>query len=195
MEIKIGVGADGEVEVTAMSMLEDLWHDYLHFKGKAEEAGVNGSRFTCKRYLRVALVVLLAYLEGVVNQWCARLLKERGDSAENQFKYLRHTCLDKKCEFLLRTIRPANAHNPTGLSLSTSKELRNQIVHLKPGNDLKLFESISRDLVAETELKIASWLDSVALVLGQERHPSTKHAAQSFGTLIGEIMSDEGSES
>jgi len=44
-----------------------------------------------------------------------RLLKERGDSAENQFKYLRHTCLDKKCGFVLRTIRQCQIFCVNGL--------------------------------------------------------------------------------
>ena len=72
--IVIEVSPEGNVRAYAISHLEDLWHDYLYFKRQAEAAFHQSSSLLLqKRYLRVAIVLLQAYLEGVVNRFCIGL--------------------------------------------------------------------------------------------------------------------------
>src|SRR3972149_2253333 len=81
----------GDIEITHVSILEDLWHDYLYFKKQAK----NSSTFLQKRYLRAALLVLISYLEGVTNRWFYNLLIEQGKSPEEASTDIRRASIDR----------------------------------------------------------------------------------------------------
>jgi len=142
--IVIEVSQEGDVEAYAVSCLEDLWHDYLHFKRQAEETfHQSSSPLLHKRYLRVAIVLLQAYLEGVVNRFCINVLRGEGKSREEQKSILRKG-LDKKCEFLWSKAFGGRGQalfdNP---KMGAFKSLGNKLVHLKDDGDFRLFDSLS----------------------------------------------------
>jgi len=89
-------GSIESVEVLQISILEDLWHDYLHFKKEARAS----SSFRQKRYLRAAILVFVAYLEGVVNRWYNNWLVDQGESNKEIRRRIRNTKIYSKCKQL-----------------------------------------------------------------------------------------------
>ena len=87
----------GNVEMTAVSTTEDLWHDFEYFRESADGAAKDGRVHLHRRFLRATVWALYAYLEAVVNRWLSSLLKAEGKSDEDVLKDVRYTCLEKKC--------------------------------------------------------------------------------------------------
>ena len=168
----------GHARLEVVSILEDLWDDYIHFRDRAShyERPNLGDRavFRAARYRRVALILLMSYLEGVVNAWGRRLVP----SARSKSWYGKSLC--DKVEILSHATR----HNATMPGLTEAKELRNQLAHLKPGHDLQLYDSVSSGLLRRIEGDILKWLSRMETVTGLLRHPDTRGGAHDFAPLL-----------
>jgi hypothetical protein len=105
-------GMEGEgVTVKTISILEDYWHDYLHFKERAATEK-RKSELRHRRYLRVAFLTLMAYAEGVVNQWWFSILREQGKSEHVIYEFIQRETFFSKCNKLTRTASLARSHKP-----------------------------------------------------------------------------------
>jgi hypothetical protein len=77
----------GHVRVKTISVLEDYWHDL----SSLQTNGSNGERkigIAAPRYSRVALLTLIAYAEGVVNDWLFSILQKQGRSEREINKFM-----------------------------------------------------------------------------------------------------------
>jgi hypothetical protein len=147
VQIRVVIPRSGEVTVETISILEDLWHDYLFFRSQAaaiEQPEVTADgRLVAKRYRRAALLMLVFYLEGVVNRWLQHLLKEADWPAWEKMPL---TMKAKRIEAAINV--------DASLGIDKAKSIRNALAHLKPGGDFKLFDSVTDDLLAEVEASV-----------------------------------------
>jgi hypothetical protein len=179
MEITVTIPPDGgPITVETISILEDLWHDYQFFRCRANALDCPGSkpgdRLVAKRFRRAALLMLHFYREGVANRWLKGL---RHDSERSAIEKQR----------LIAAVKSKLS------AVDKLKKLRNDIVHLKPGNDLKLYDEITDELLGETEARITAWLDEVEVLIGVERHPNTREESKALRQALGEeIPESEG---
>ncbi|MBE7467765.1 MAG: hypothetical protein HS114_01315 [Anaerolineales bacterium] len=171
MELQIKI-SNSKIEIEAISIVEDLWLDYLFFKKQALIALEENKSFLHKRYLRVTLLTLMSYFEAVVNNWCGNTLRENNKSYAQIQDFLRNKALPDKCKFLINETA-SNTSSPNKGAWQEAKKLRNELVHLKPGKDRLIFENLSIELLFQAEKEIIEWLDKVGKLLGQERHPDT----------------------
>jgi hypothetical protein len=181
----------GHVRVKTISILEDYWHDYLHFKQiAATEKGKSELRH--RRYLRVALLTLIAYAEGVVNDWWFSVLQRRGESELEINNFMRRP-FHVKCNKLTEeaSLTPSRKQQ----LIKRAKTLRNDLVHLTTGNDARLFDGLSETLMIETEAAIIGWLDDVSSALGRERHANTQEIGRDLAKTIGAMTNEEYSAS
>jgi hypothetical protein len=92
---------DGGVKVKTVSILEDYWHDYLHFKMLATTTDPE-SQFLHRCYLRGAFLTLMAYAEGVVNRWWSSILKKDGKTEREIDRLIRQVSFYIKCDKLTK---------------------------------------------------------------------------------------------
>jgi hypothetical protein len=180
MQMRIVVSPDGQTRVETLSTLEDLWHDFLFFKLRGEEcdqAFSETDRLTAKRYRRAALLTIIFYFEGVLNRWLRLLLSPEDWQSEER------KSLEKKVD-LVHTRLPEGVQSKP--DIREAKRLRNMLAHLKPGVDIELYESITGELLEETESAIVAWLGEVETSLKLERHPDTRIKSQEFTDKLGE---------
>jgi len=180
VEIRILISPSGDATIETVSILEDLWHDYEFFKRQAanleQRPTAPDELFLVKRYRRAALLMLIFYFEGVVNQWLKHLL------SEPEWLTMEKRPLEKK----VRCIEERVTSQPnTSVDINEAKSIRNALAHLKPGGDLKLFEAVTESLLAESEKAIASWLTEVEGRIGKERHPNTREASRPVREALG----------
>jgi hypothetical protein len=190
MELTIVIDSDGDsVEVKTISIVEDYWHDYLYFKAQADLALKEGSQLKNRRYLRAALLMFTAYLEGVVNNWCISLQKRSGASKSTIDTFLRKSLPDK-CDFLTKEAskKVSGVSNP---QMREVKRLRNSLVHLVPGKDADLFENVSEKILNNSESVIIPWLDAVGKIIGEERHPNTQDIGRQLAAALGISLKEE----
>jgi len=178
-DIKVEIHPGGMVKVHVACVLSDLWDDYCYFRKMAQETSPDSDLLVHKRYVRVALWTLFAYLEGVVNRWIhsidsnldleatplgrkvGRLREEAG----------RHTRGNRKVAFL---------------DVDIPKSLRNRITHLKPADDqLELVERLGDGSVFRDADRIIAWLDAASKVLRMDRHPDARAILDDFVRAIG----------
>jgi hypothetical protein len=188
VQIRILISPSGDSQIETVSILEDLWHDYEFFKSQAanleQQPTSPDELFLVKRYRRAALLMLVFYLEGVVNQWLKHLL------GEPEWLSLERKPLEKKIRCIEERLTP---RLNTGVDISEAKSIRDALAHLKPGGDLKLFEAVTETLLAESERAIASWLTEVEGRIGKERHPNTREASRPLREALGvELSESEG---
>lgn len=168
MEIHVTITPNGDSELVALNTREDLFQDYIYFLNQAKATpDQHDSVLLHKRFLRAALLVLLAYMESVINAWLHDDLKKRG--VLWLFKNLERTPLEGKMKMLCDAAS-ATVKNP---DFSEAKELRNLLVHFKPGNDGLAFDRLSLELVEKTYTEIDKWLTDMEKVLGVIRHPDS----------------------
>jgi len=74
----VDIDEDGRIKAYALSLEEDLWHDFLFFEQQALNTSTEDRPLLHKRFLRAALLCLFAYLEGVTHQWCYELTIGKG---------------------------------------------------------------------------------------------------------------------
>ena len=186
VEIILDFDSDDNPSVKTISILEDYWHDYLHFKELATAENGN-SELRHRRYLRAAFLLLIAYTEGVVNQWWFSILKEEGKSQSEIDKFLRQH-FPVKCNKLTRkaSLIPQHTH-----VIENAKRLRNDLVHLTIGNDARLFDGLSEELIDQTEAAITGWLDQTSTALGMERHPDTQKIGRELAKALGTMKHEE----
>ncbi len=179
MEIRVTI-AGGNARVETISALEDLWHDFQFFKQLAIEhdgsARTPTDRLIAKRYRRVALLTLLVYFEGVLNRWLAGLLPA------TEWVTLERKGLERKIEVIQRLLPDGSDSKP---EVGQAKSLRNTLVHLKPGCDGELYDSISQALIEVTETSISAWLTDVGGQLHLERHPDTEAESRDLRRALG----------
>jgi hypothetical protein len=192
-EIRIVIEKEsGSTHAYAISILEDLWHDYLFFKKQAELSSSSKTVLLSKRYLRVAVLLLLSYVEGAVNRWCTFLL-EKDEKSEGKIKdYIKSTSLVKKCQMISMEAVQFDSSTSAPI-IGKMKNLRNELVHFKGGNDWALFNETSLEDLIQTEINVTSWMDTVEKSVGIPRHPSTKGLLDPFSSL-GETLVDESSD-
>ncbi len=178
MEIHVTFDTSGTVRVETISILEDLWHDFLHFKARASElqksAAFTGNYLLAKRYWRAALLALVCYFEGVVNQWLQLLL------TKSQWRKAQQEPLDAKVETIHK--RCLAKQKP---AISEIKRLRNMLVHLKPGKDGALYERIGPQALDAAEAQITEWLTHMEVALCFSRHPDTRAESKLFTKDLG----------
>ena len=181
MEIRITIPPDGrDVTVETISMLEDLWHDFQFFKfeGKRLLDGVSSPNnlLLVKRFHRAALLLLMFYLEGVINGWLKRLLSKA------EFGTIEKKCLELK-------IAAIQAH--TGCSqvaapaVAEAKKIRNSLAHLKPGSDGSLYDSINEAFLTSTEDTIVAFLTSMSKILKMLPHLDSEVESRDFREALG----------
>jgi hypothetical protein len=179
MEITLTIPPNGQsIAVETISILEDLWHDYQFFRGQASMLDCPGfkpgDRLVAKRFRRAALLMLHSYREGVANRWLRGL---RQDSERSTIERKR----------LIAAVKARTA------AADRLKNIRDDIVHLTPGNDLKLYDEITDELLGEAEASITAWLDEVEVLIGVERHPNTREESRALRQALGEeIPESEG---
>lgn len=180
-------GEAGHVQVKTISILEDYWHDYLHFKQMAA-TDKGKSQLRHRRYLRVALLILIAYAEGVVNDWLFSILEKQGSSEREINKFLRRP-FHVKCNKLTKEalLTPSRKQH----LIQRAKKLRNDLVHLTSENDARLFDGLSETLMLETESAIIGWLDEVSTHLGMDRHANTQEIGRDIAKALGTMMHEE----
>ena len=171
-------GSIESVQILHVSILEDLWHDYLHFKKQAK----SNSLFRQKRYLRAAILVLVAYLEGVVNRWYNNWLVDQGESDREIERRIRMTKIYSKCKQLTdqAVLKDPSIKQP---SLDKVKNLRNELAHLQVSRDFAIFDELTLAVLDDSEKKIVDWLDMVSKALGTERHPDTKESGERLAQI------------
>jgi len=166
-QIEVTIGPPGDFSVLVVSTLEDLWHDYQHFRNEALKAPSEEPAFLQKRFLRAALLIFVAHCAGVVDQWCRKELRKEGQDSAQQKKWFRNKCLEVKCDYLSKRA------NLTGRAPGFEfKVLRNRIVHVRNGEDLEVFRSLSPSLLQQAETEMIEWLDLTGGALGYERFPN-----------------------
>jgi hypothetical protein len=179
MEIRVTISG-GRAQVETISMLEDLWHDFGFFKSQAlrfehQDATAN-DRLVAKRYQRAALLTLIFYLEGVLNQWLKELL------AEAEWSAIERKCLELKIAKIQERVPAVSEGLP---EIAETKRIRNALAHLKPGGDLELYDKINRELLESTEASVMTWLDGMERVLGVPRHPNTESESKELRDALG----------
>jgi len=187
MEMRVDIAPNGRVAVETISALEDLWHDFEYFRNRANELDDSASSPTdqliAKRYRRAALLMLLIYFEGVLNQWLQHLLPTR--------EWLRseRNCLELKIDAIQQRF-PRVPGSP--LDVKEAKRLRNMLVHLKPGSDGELYDKITQDLLCTAERDVSVWLIDAERQLGLKRHYNTELESRELRQALGETI--EGTE-
>jgi hypothetical protein len=184
MQIRVTI-RNGSALVETVSVLEDLWHDFVYFKERAghlnrPKASVS-DRLRAKRYQRSAIVMLAFYFEGVVNRWLHLRLPPV------DFIAIERKPLDVKIE---RLIALAGAGRKLNLKADAAKRLRNVLAHLKPGHDLALFDEVTTATVLSSESTLVGWLQEMEQVLGQSRHPHSEAESRSLRSALGHSVRD-----
>lgn len=179
MEIQVTINPNGDSELLALNTREDLFQDYTYFLNQAKATSTQqGKILLHKRFLRVALLVLLAYTEAVINAWLYDDLKKRG--VIWLFKKVERIPLEDKMR-LLCDAASATAKVP---DFSKAKELRNLLTHFKPGNDGLAFNTLSVELVEKTFDEIDKWLADMEKTLGIMRHPDSAAELQKWNEPV-----------
>lgn len=189
MEIRVSIGLDGHISIESISMLEDLWHDYRYFRARADvldQEWTPTGHLVAKRYSRAALLILMCYFEGVVNHWLKELLSaDEWRRIEASHEHL-HVKVDRVQERLLTSTegRP---------NIRKAKDLRNDLAHLKPGSDGRLYDQVCLELLEHNESTITKWFDAVEESLKLKRHPDTRQESQPLRDALGtELPGHEG---
>ncbi len=183
------------MEMLCVSTTEDLWHDFLYFKGRTNALTSPIDAMLRLRYLRGAVSALYAYVEGVVNEWCTELnadpsvgpaaLQEymkrmdcRGakkpDAIERFNLFIRWACPELKCVFVTECVNKRGHAVVNFDGWDFKKDVRDGYAHPKPGRDVTLFKALSVAHLDNLERSATDWLDNVARVLGLSRHPNTR---------------------
>lgn len=179
MQIRVTVSPEGEAAVETVSLLEDLWHDYRYFLKHAESFASSEEAHAGlmeKRYSRAACVLFMFYLEGVLNNWLSELL------VDEEWRKEEFTSIERKLTKVADLV-PVDASCLE--AFRKAKSIRNALAHLKPGNDLELWDALSVDSLRDAEAKIIFWLDAVEKDLGSSRHPNTKKESRALREALG----------
>jgi hypothetical protein len=177
------------IEISHISILEDLWHDYNYYKNQAKTV----TSFRQKRCLRTAFIILFAYFDGVVNRWCNNQLLLQGKEEIEVRKYIRKNNIYIKCRYLAQRATVNKIENDES-DMKMKKELRNELVHLDVNKDLDIHKRLNIRNLQETELLLISWLDKVGERIGEYRHPDTRKLGRKFadkGSIIEEEYTNE----
>lgn len=173
MEVSITVGSNGDESILVVSTIEDLLHDYQHFRNAAAAASSEVPAFEQKRYLRAALMFFVAHCSAVVDSWCRKELEKEGKEQDEQKRFLRRS-VDAKCEYLSKRASIAGLQKPT----FGFKHLRNRIAHVANGDDLAVFEELSTELLKEAETDMYGWFDLIGGALGHRRFTPSEEVLQ-----------------
>jgi len=177
MIIRSTIQENGDITLVGVSTLEALWHDYLHFKRLALLEPSTEPAFQQKRYLRAALMLFVAHVSGVVDDWCRRQLTSSGvDGADQKGFFQANRCMELKCSYLSKQANLAGIGGPD----FEFKGLRNRIAHVQQGEDLELFDALTPELLENAERDVLEWLDLIGSTLGYERIANVKERTEQF---------------
>jgi len=177
LDVIITIGENGSATIETVSILEDLWHDYLYFRDTAIKATDLLPR---KRFERAALMALIAYAEGVVNQWlCERTDPAKWSKTEKKRAYEKVTLLMQHAPRVRRV--PVE---------EATRTLRNALVHLDSSRNATVYQEISLTLLRRTEDELLVWLDEMEKALGAKRHPDTKVIGRSIASDLGRMRAE-----
>jgi hypothetical protein len=172
VEIHVTIAPNADTTIETISILEDLWHDYLFFR---DSAAVAPDLHTRKRFERAAFLSLMAYAEGVVNEWLSkRTPAHRWPSVERKRA-------DEKVTLLMKHA-PGVVGQPVR---KATRNLRNSLVHLDPSRNAKIYREVSPDLLAKSESTLLSWIAKMEVALGVERHPDTRKIGRDLADKLG----------
>ena len=155
-------------QIYCISMLEDLWEDYCHFKAQSKKLPHAPPAFEARRQARAALMSFVAFLNGVLNAWCSAEAAKAGTSAGETDKLL-HQCLQKRFEYLIDRAGLRRLGKP---NLDFAK-LRNKLVHFESDYNFEVFGQLSPEWLEDIEDEVCRWLEELERVLGYKRIPDT----------------------
>jgi hypothetical protein len=179
VEIECHINMDGNVRIHVASILYDLWDDFIYFRKEAESVDRNLDGLRYKRLMRESINAFYNYLDGVLNQWIAKL--------DPLFDF-EHASIGKKIGFVRNRIR--NGRKLPWLDLETSRSLRNKICHLKlSDNDLEIVEKLLDGKFFSDADHIANWLRVAGPRLGMACHPNVPQVMREFTDAAREAIS------
>lgn len=152
VELKINIEGDKIKKLEAISLIEDLRHDYEYFIDMASEAK---NIIEEKRFLRAAYLTLNAYIEASINHLYTINLIDQGKTMDFIKRQLKKKNYFQKCTEIENNYLQKNI-----LSDDEKKELReirNKLVHFK-GEDLKVWDQLSLDKLKPQKDKHEFWL-------------------------------------
>ena len=68
----------------------------------------------------------------------------------------------------------------SSLDIRHAKDLRNRIVHLKPGDDGAIYDQLSSTFLEESGNEVTRWLSAVESSIRIPRHPDTTDEVQQW---------------
>jgi len=143
--LHITIKTDGTVQAFSISILEDLWQDYLHFKKQAGLFLSPDKLPQHKRYVRVAALLLISYFEGITNRWCSHILETQNRDKKYIEDFLWKNIYNK-VRFISKTVEA----NDLISNIGRLKDLRNDLMHYKEGLDWQLFKNTSLEELQKT---------------------------------------------
>lgn len=190
MELRVEISHDGRSKVFAIDACEDLLHDYKYFLKQAKRFDDHKSKtiFLHKRYLRGALLTLFAYAESVINRWIYKCLERKKEEAK--FEKFERKSLEKKLNFLRSSVK-SGAKVP---DVASAKDLRDLIVHFKPGRDAEFFDGISLSTLMRAGQELTRWLSKMERALRIERHPKSSKLVRKLARSLGSVIVDVSSK-
>lgn len=183
------IDKEGNIHEFAISLLEDMWHDYLYFMEQANHYKDGKSDFLTRRYLRVSLLTLIVYAEAVINRWCHIIKTKQNEPPEKIKEFIRYKPLLAKSKYVTEEVIKIDP-SVKGLQLFSVKELRNEMVHFKPGNDLRIFVGISMEVVKAAEQELTDWMGTIEASMHLNRHPNTEEALDDFDEIGSVLFQD-----
>lgn len=186
----VSIDSEGTVHTIAVSLLEDLWHDYIYHKKKAMVATEAQRSLLAQRHVRAALLTLTCYLEGVGNRWYRVILTFEGVAKDEIAEGVRRTSLYAKLKDISEWAS-TDCDKIEPPDINDAKYLRNEIVHLKDEGDMDLFRQISIAALEQLEQAILPWFEQVEQSLGVPRHIGTANSPEFLASAFGEAKSDE----
>jgi len=170
MEIRVEIGTTGDQKWFALNTREDLLQDYNYFIEQAKTlVGLDGeNQLLQKRFLRAALLIVFAYAEAVTNTWLHEVLANR--NVLWLFKSVERARLEDKMRLLHEAISAATCVP----DVKDAREVRNLLVHFKPGNDGDAFDRLSLEMVEKTFAEVDDWIRQMEKALNTVRHADSK---------------------
>ncbi|MFH0728116.1 MAG: hypothetical protein V2B19_17465 [Pseudomonadota bacterium] len=150
--IRITVSPGGNLEISAVSVIEDLFHDYEFFMGLANKAE---NEMDAKRFLRAACFSLNAWIEGTVNS-LYEIRCRRDDISEKNRKKSFH---DKCCELETKYLNEDKGKYLNDSVRNGLRTLRNELTHFSKGDNFLVWDNLSVPNLEHQKQHFSLWLN------------------------------------